>query len=171
MSVSRAVIFISAAIMSIAMAVVLSLSSTSVSAQSGTRYAATPFTFKKLFEDRRVILEHDPKTKTAVVDKDGDTLIAGIFRVTDKNPVPNEGSVFVMMVVAVCGYNGVIIAHSKNFDSTGKFLDNTTQFEPMQSKPGTAVEASYNALCGSGVKPTPIAPSNKAPERYTRFWV
>lgn len=172
MSLSRLALLVVTAVATLLLATVFLLPSHDANAQAGpsVKLAATPFTFTKIFEGPNVVLETDPSTYTGMLDQDDDLTVAGVFRLIRKNAPPGEKTVFVNITLAICGHDGVIVLHSKDFMADGSFAGETRNPQPIIARPSTAAQAAYISLCASGTKPTPIDRSYKAPDRYTKFW-
>lgn len=127
--------------------------------------------FTKLFEDDSKLIEIELKSLSAVLDNKGEVLAGGIIKLTLKKP-EDETAIFVNAVIAVCGYNGIMVIRSVQFDKNGKFLRNITTPVPLQNiKPNSSSGIVYAFLCSKAPAPTPIEPpSYKAPERYNKSW-
>lgn len=172
MSFSRLALLVVTVISAALMTTVFMLPSRDANAQDRQPFklAETPFTFKKIYDGPAATLETDTTTFSGMLDEDEDLIVAGVFRLTRKNALPGEKAVFVNVTLAICGHNGVIVLHSRDFGTDGKLMGETQNPQPIMARPGTPAEATYKALCEAGVKPTPVDPGYKAPGRYTKFW-
>lgn len=138
--------------------------------QRNFKLVDTPFEFAKVFEGPDTILETDISTFRSVIDEDDDVAVAGVFRLIRKNAAVGEKAVFVTVTLAVCGYPGVVVLHSKDFTLDGLPAGETVDSQPIAARPNTVAAAAYETLCAANVKPRPPERGYKAPERYTKFW-
>jgi len=113
-----------------------------------TEYAFTPVGSWKTHK-----IDVDKKTVTSMVDKDGDTQVGGVFRITMAEATQaGEGKqiqTFINAVIAVCGYDGVLMVNSKAYDPTGTLLSELkdVQSYPDSKVPSTPVSEIYKFLC------------------------
>lgn len=110
-------------------------------------------TFTQVVEHETYTLAVDKSTVQKEVDKQGDTEVGAIFRVTLKKPVTSEsGNVlksFVNGVVGICGFNGLILIQSDIYDPKGKLLGTTTkpQAYPASDEGNNPSSEMYKYLC------------------------
>jgi hypothetical protein len=125
----------------------------------------TKYTFTPLGSWKTHAIDVDKKTVTSMVDKDGDTQAGAVFRITMTEPTfAGEGKqvqTFINAVIAVCGYDGVIMVNSKAYDPTGKLLSelNDIQSYPDSKTPSAPVSEIYKFLCKDVTKKQPRRPS------------
>lgn len=111
-------------------------------------------------------IEVDKNTVTLVRDKDGDPLAGAVFRITMTKAVPTgdgkEVHSFVNSIIAVCGYDGLLMVNSKAYDAAGKLLSELNDMQQyrdakQESTPTTEI---YKFLCKDVTKKAPPVRGN-----------
>lgn len=137
--------------------------------------------FDKIAEDENAILEVEKNSLSSMIDKDGSVLAAGITRIIIKAPTTRE-VYFVNAVIAVCGYNGLVILRSKIFDKDGSLVDEVKDAQALMGiDPSSIAGISYLHLCTEALKnakpeieKAPSAPPvqrNNTDGRYKNIWI
>lgn len=145
--------------------------SSTVNVQQKIVLPPTPFKFQRIFDSADVSVEVDRSTISALIDGDKDVIVGAVIRVVRKMATSGETASFISATLAVCGHNGIILSRSRDFGIDGRHVGDVVKPVPMPNlSVGQPGEAIYRLLCGSGIKPTPIDPSYKAPSGYTKFW-
>ena len=143
--------------------------------------------FDKIAEDPNMILEFERNSLRSIIDGTGGLLAGGITRIVMKNPVTKD-VFFVNAVVAVCGYNSLMILRSKTFDKNGVMTDELKETQVLTSvTPDSVAGFSYTFLCGKAKEnlkpeekvapvpmppvPTPPAPGYTPNNGYKSGWI
>lgn len=129
------------------------------------------FKFEQLGKWDTHSIDVDKGTVKAVVDKDGDTHVGGVFRIVMKEPTKMDSgrsiSTFVNSVIAICGYDSLILVATFGYDEQGKLVQQMMgpaliEDYKQSSTPPTEI---YKYLC-KDVKPKPAEPAT--PPRNTQ---
>lgn len=114
---------------------------------------STQFNFSlQIANNKHFTVDVDPSSVSSTVDEEGDTLSAGVFRLTFAKPLVDgkqKITTFVNTVVGVCGYDGVIVMNSALFNEKGQLVrENTEMSEPINIlKQQTPSDYIYAHLC------------------------
>lgn len=98
-------------------------------------------------------IEIDLDTQHTIIDGDGDTLAGAVVKVTPKIPLSVAGTQkkigsIIYSLVAVCGFNGVVVIRSQVFDPKGKEVADTVGADMIRLGAIDAPTAMiYHQLC------------------------
>lgn len=124
-----------------------------------------PIQFTPIYKNNLGEVSLDLSSVNSMIDKDGDLLVGAITELRTANRR------YVGAVVAVCGYNGLVILRSRTYALSGELLEDTEKPIPLALKDDdSTATATYKFLCASKTKPTPPNPGYKSPERYNSLW-
>jgi hypothetical protein len=120
----------------------------------------TTYTFSPLGTWETHKIDVDRKTITSRVDKDGDTQVGAVFRVTMNEAVDvapgKKVQTFVNAVIGICGFDSVLMIQSTAYDEAGQIISVLTEPQPYKDhkQDSTPPTEMYKFLC-KGVKVTP----------------
>jgi hypothetical protein len=115
----------------------------------------TEYTFNKVIEENDAFsIYTDPVAAHKVLDADGDTLSAGVFLIKTKKPIGEQQTTFfVNVVIGVCGYDGIILLSSKQYNQQHDLISDTQPMLLFPSEKGTPSDFIYKHLCPFNYKP------------------
>jgi hypothetical protein len=126
---------------------------------------AAPPTFETVARSDNFIVQVDKSTVALEKDDKGEPLGFATFKIIAKDGIEVDGKmaqVFVNSVVAVCGYNKIVVIEGSSFTKDGELIK--TSDEPMMmdiTGRQTPAYVAYRLLCGE-----PVTQKSKAPSGY-----
>jgi hypothetical protein len=129
----------------------------------------TPFKFETLAETGNAKISIDKSTMFSHLDDDEDLQVGAVIQIEVNTP--QGAKTLVDAVVAVCGYDGLLIVKGRTYNDQGVQESESEKPLPMKAdSPTTPAGIIYRHLCTNGPKPEKPDPRYKAPQSYTKFW-
>jgi hypothetical protein len=169
MKLSRVAVIASTAVLSMAITGLMVLNYGLADAATATK-PETPYKFETISETPQAVIQVDKSTMFTRLDEDGDTQVGAMVQMLMKTS-PTGPKTLVDAVIAVCGYNGLIVVKGRTYDAQGKLEGETENPLPFPDvSPEAPAGVLYRFLCANAPRPSKLDPRYKAPERYTKFW-
>jgi hypothetical protein len=169
MKLSRVAVLASTAVLSMAITGLMVLNYGAADAAEAKK-PETPFKFELIGETPQTVIQVDKGTMFSQLDGDGDLQVGAVVQMSAKTS-PIGPKTVVDAVIAVCGYNGLVVLRGRSYDVQGRLESETEDVLPFVNVgPDTPAGVLYRFLCTNAPKPTKPDPRYKAPERYTKFW-
>jgi hypothetical protein len=169
MKLSRVAVLVSTAVLSVAVTGFMVLNY-GVAVAAEAKKPETPYKFEQIGETAQTIVQVDKATMFSQIDEDGDTQVGAVVQMSVKTS-PTGPKTLIDAVVAVCGYNGLLVLKGRTYDAQGQLEGETENPLPFPDVgPDTPAGVLYRFLCTNAPKPSKIDPRYKAPERYNKFW-
>jgi hypothetical protein len=169
MKLSRVAVLVSTAVLSVAITGLMVLNYGSADAAEAKK-PETPYKFESIGETPQALIQVDKGTMFTQIDDDGDAQVGAVVQLTLKSS-PSGPKTLIDAVVAVCGYNGLIVVKGRTYDAQGKLEGETENPLPFPDvNPEAPAGVLYRFLCANAPKATKPDPRYKAPQSYTKFW-
>jgi hypothetical protein len=168
MKLSRVAVLVSTAVLSVVLVGFSVLNYQSAEA-AGSKKPVTPYKFESLAEIGNAKISIDRSTVFARLDDDEDLQVGAVIQIEVN--MPDGAKTLIDAVVAVCGYDGLLIIKGRTYNDQGVQESESEKPLPMKAdSPTTPAGIIYRHLCTSAPKPTKPDPRYKAPQSYTKFW-
>jgi hypothetical protein len=136
---------------------------------AGPKKPETPFKFEALAETSTAKISIDKSTIFSRVDEDDDIQVGAVVQI--EASTPQGAKTLIDAVVAVCGYDGLLILKGRSYNDQGVLEGESEKPLTMEAKsPTTPAGIIYRHLCANAPKPTKPDPRYKAPQSYTKYW-